>query len=97
MDLSRCKKTIKKIGTNHVIVEHSLKDKDGKDYVVQTDEYGQDRIDEEKLILQQDYEKWDGMSATKIDVEKTRITKELAEVGKIETEMKKTISIKEIK
>ncbi len=96
MDLTRCKKIIKKIATNHVVVEYTVKDKDGKDMIVRTDEYGNDRIQEEKLIAMEDYEKWDTLSSKEIEANKAEAQKRLDDILVIETELEKKI-IKKIK
>ncbi len=91
MDLTKCKKTIKKIAENHVIVEYSLVDVNGKDYVVQTEEYGQERITKEKEVAQAEVDKWSAFDVKKINESKAMAQVKLTDVDSLQAEMDKKL------
>ena len=89
-DLNLCETTIVKIAKNHVNVNKVLYAKDGKEVIVATEEYGQNRIDSEKAEAQKKYDYWDGLAQTKIDEKKAKYQQILTDIVLIQTEMDKS-------
>ena len=96
VDISKCTKVIEKIGDNHVLVKYVLYDKDGKEVVVKTEEYGQERIDKEKEVAQAEYDKWNTFDVKKIEDSKVIAQEKITEVNKLQVEMNKVIKDKTI-
>ncbi len=91
MDLDKCTKIIEKIAENHIIVKYVLYDSKQNEIVIETKEYGQTKIDEEKEAAQTEFDKWDKMSTELITKNKKEAQTKLNEVNSLQAEMNKKI------
>jgi len=84
------KKKIKKVADNAVVVTEILyedKKAGAKEYVLSTEEYGQKRIDENRVHLEAQLAWFN--NSTNIQAKIDKITAELTELDDIQTEMDK--------
>ena len=86
MDLSKCTEKIVKIAENNVEVQKVLYGKDGKEVVVQTDTYGRQRIDAEKIVVATEKARLATLDTSKAISEQDD---ELAKLNLIQVEMEK--------
>ena len=91
VDLSKCTKKIEKVGDNHIIISYVLYDAKDKEVVIQTEEYGHNKITEEKEIAQAEYDKWNAMDTKEIDKKKAEAQAKLDKVNALQVEMDKTV------
>ena len=90
MDTSKCTEVIEKIGENHVIVKKVLYDREGKEVIIEIEEYGNERIGREMESAITETQKWETMKTDtqKIDEQISISQNKLAKINLINTEMK---------
>ncbi|MHA1690054.1 MAG: hypothetical protein ACTSU7_00320 [Candidatus Heimdallarchaeaceae archaeon] len=97
MDITKCTKIIEKIAENHVIVKHVLYDSKGKEVVIETEEYGQDRIDKELEAAQVEKKVWDEMTTAKINDAKVIAESKISKITELQTKMDSKSVVGELK
>jgi len=85
--LEKADKNIKKVAENNVEVQFILYDKDRKEVILKTESYGQNRIDEEKVLALAEHKKWDELSQEDINANKAKAKADLDEIAEVQSVM----------
>jgi hypothetical protein len=92
MDTSKCIEVIEKIGENHLVIKKVLYDKSGNEVVIETEEFGQSKIDQMKVLAQAEVDKWTKLKDVKlIDAEIEKAQAKLSRANLLQSEIAKPI------